>query len=215
MGDIPWDSHEKYQYFFTKLNRKSKSASRFERTRTVGKRRGTWHGQDKGKSIIHKGTGVALGYKRCFLYRNKEEPEQDRKWLLKEFYLNDAAIMKATEKYPVLEHTKDFVVCRLQRKKSADDKPQEIKDVPIEKIWQILMGIPLDDSTATETLPPPPPTEEILAQPAGVVQQSMQGENNNGGCDDNNDDDDDMGILNEDPELVAIQQRLLEELFIV
>nr|GMD21717.1 NAC domain-containing protein 78-like [Ipomoea batatas] len=182
-----WDLDEKFHYFFTQLKRKSKASSSLRFARRVGKSLGTWHGQDKGKPIIHKRTGALLGYKRSFVYRNKEEPEQDRQWLLKEFYLSDAVMKKATEMYPILEHTKDFVLCRLQRKKRAGSEAQESKDVPLETILQILLqGAADSTATAMENLPTIVekidsyyyinPKEEILAQPA-VVQQSMQGEN--------------------------------------
>nr|GMC69257.1 NAC domain-containing protein 41-like [Ipomoea batatas] len=214
---------------------------------TVGKSSGTWHGQDKGKPIIDKKTGALLGYKRSFLYQNKMEPEQDRKWLLKEFYLNDAV----TETYPKLEHTKDFVLGRLQRKKIPGTEPQEIKDVPVETIVQILLHGAADSTataTATTTLPTIeenfdnhcyinptvtvtttlPTTEEnfdnnyyinltedILAQVQ--PQPSVLGENNGGEQSlqgENNGDDMslyfDCNILNEDPEMLAMQQRWLE-----
>nr|GMD26282.1 NAC domain-containing protein 78-like [Ipomoea batatas] len=244
-----WDCNEKHQYFFTQLKRKSKTMKGSRINRTVGKSAGTWHGQDKGKPIIDKKTGALLGYKRSFLYQNKMEPEQDRQWLLKEFYLNDEAIVKATETYPKLEDTKDFVLCRLKRKKRAGGEPQEIKAVPVETIVQILLHgaadstatlptieenfdnhyyiNPTEEILATTTLPtteekfdnhyyinPIDPTEEILAQvqPQPSVlgenngEQSIQGENNG---------DDmnlyfDCNILNEDPEMLAMQQRWLE-----
>nr|GMD60676.1 NAC domain-containing protein 78-like [Ipomoea batatas] len=187
-----WDCNEKHQYFFTQLKRKSKTMKGSRIDRTVGKRPGTWHGQDKAKPIIDKKTGALLGYKRSFLYQNKLEPEQDRQWLLKEFYLNDAV----TATYPNVEHAKDFVLSRLRRKKRGDSKPQEIKDVPVETILQILLQ-----------------EEEILApvrqesvQP--ILQESVQGENNNNGGDDDMDLMFDLDILFDDPELLAIQQRL-------
>nr|GMD21718.1 NAC domain-containing protein 78-like [Ipomoea batatas] len=205
-----WDCREKYQYFFTELKRKSKSMKGSRINRTVGKRPGTWHGQDKGKPIIHKGTKALLGYKRSFVYQNKEEPEQDRQWLLKEFYLSDAVMKKATETYPIVEHTKDFVLCRLQRKKRAgSEADEESKDVAVETILQILLEGSADDNS-TETLPTTEenfdsyyyinPKEEILAQQA-VVQQSIQGENII-----------DMGLFFDgDPQLLSIQQRLMED----
>nr|GMD26281.1 NAC domain-containing protein 78-like [Ipomoea batatas] len=249
-----WDCNEKHQYFFTQLKRKSKNMKGSRIVRTVGKRPGTWHGQDKGKPIIDKKTGALLGYKRSFLYQNKLEHEQDRQWLLKEFYLNDAV----TKTYPNVENAKDFVLCRLRRKKRAgSSEPQEIKDVPVETILRILLqGAADSTATAMENLPtieekidinPTEEEEEGVLTPA--LQESMQGENNNNGADDsyycyinpteeeilapvlqepvqpalhesvqgennNNGGDDDMDlmfdldILFDDPELLAIQQRL-------
>nr|GMD21716.1 NAC domain-containing protein 78-like [Ipomoea batatas] len=248
-----WDCNEKHQYFFTQLKRKSKNMKGSRIDRTVGKRPGTWHGQDKAKPIIDKKTGALLGYKRSFLYQNKLEPEQDRQWLLKEFYLNDAV----TKTYPNVEHAKDFVLCRLRRKKRAgSSEPQEIKDVPVETILRILLqGATDSTATAMQNLPTIEekidinPTEEEEGVLTPALQESMQGENNNNGPDDsyycyinpteeeilapvlqepvqpalhesvqgennNNGSDDDMNlmfdldILFNDPELLAIQQRL-------
>nr|GMD60677.1 NAC domain-containing protein 78-like [Ipomoea batatas] len=191
----------------------------FRINRTVGKSPGTWHGQDKGKPIIDKKTGALLGYKRSFLYQNKMEPEQDRKWLLKEFYLNDAV----TETYPKLEHTKDFVLGRLQRKKIPDSTATTTLPT-IEKNFDNHCYIN-PTVTVTATLPTTEEnfdnnyyinlTEEILAQVQ--PQPSVLGENNGGEQSlqgENNGDDMslyfDCNILNEDPEMLAMQQRWLE-----
>nr|GMC66835.1 NAC domain-containing protein 41-like [Ipomoea batatas] len=167
--------------------------------RTVGKRPGTLHGQDRGKPIIDKKTGALLGYKRSFLYQNKLEPEQDRQWLLKKFYLNDVV----TGTYPNVEHTKDFVLCRLQRKKRAGSERQEIKDVPVEIILRILLEE--QDILASVLQEFVQPVLQESVQP--VLQGSVQWENNNG-ADDDMDLMFDLDILFDDPELLAIQQRL-------
>lgn len=161
-GDKPpwelfrWDlRHHKFQYFFTQLKRKATKCRgeglRFERT--VGKT-GTWHGQDKGKPVFDKEGRAVLGYKRSFVYKSKsnQERDEDGQWLLKEFYLSDELIQKGREKekYPILKERKDFVLCRLQRKKRADlgQESNNFEDVPVETILQILEG---------EILPPPQP----------------------------------------------------------
>nr|GMD24673.1 NAC domain-containing protein 78-like [Ipomoea batatas] len=216
-----WDCNEKHQYFFTQLKRKSKNMKGSRIVRMVGKRPGTWHGQDKGKPIIDKKTGALLGYKRSFLYQNKLEHEQDRQWLLKEFYLNDAI----TKTYPNVENAKDFGAAdstatamenlpTIEEKIDINPTEEEEEGVLTPALQESMQGENnnngADDSYYCYINPT---EEEILApvlqepvQPA--LHESVQGENNNNGGDDDMDLMFDLDILFDDPELLAIQQRL-------
>ncbi|XP_031100832.1 NAC domain-containing protein 96-like [Ipomoea triloba] len=128
----PWElfrcnSGEKVQYFFTQLKMKAKKSmegSRFERTvgkKVNGKRPGTWHGQDKGSPVLVNSNGALLGYKRSFLYKNENEKDHHKKWLLKEFYLCEDLIKILSEKYPTsFSQRKSFVLCALRKKEDEE-----------------------------------------------------------------------------------------------
>nr|GMD49844.1 NAC domain-containing protein [Ipomoea batatas] len=131
----PWElirygPSENMAYFFTKLKKRGKSmtARRVERTvgkKVKGKKPGNWHGQDKGKPVFDEKGKYVMGYKRCFVYKNRSEPEQDGQWLMKEFSLPETIVKKARAAYPIVEERKDFVLCRVERKKDDEDEDDE------------------------------------------------------------------------------------------
>nr|GMD55348.1 NAC domain-containing protein [Ipomoea batatas] len=153
----PWElirygPSENMAYFFTKLKKRGKSmtARRVERTvgkKVKGKKPGNWHGQDKGKPVFDEKGKYVMGYKRCFVYKNRSELEQDGQWLMKEFSLPEMIVKKARAAYPIVEERKDFVLCRVERKKDDEDEDEDDekltlekggKDLEVETTWPII-----------------------------------------------------------------------------
>nr|GMD56899.1 NAC domain-containing protein [Ipomoea batatas] len=164
----PWElirygPSENMAYFLTKLKKKGKlmTARRVERTvgkKVKGKKPGNWHGQDKGKPVFDEKGKYVMGYKRCFVYKNRTEPEQDGQWLMKEFSLPETIVKKARAKYPIVEERKDFVLCRVERKKDDEDEDDE-------KTSQIMAPSPAGDtdiiSSYLDGVPVPVPAGDM------------------------------------------------------
>ncbi|CAK9163167.1 unnamed protein product, partial [Ilex paraguariensis] len=66
--------------------------------RTVGKGKGSWKGQDKGKPIQNR-EGKVIGYKRSLRYENLGSTQHGR-WLMKEYSISSP---------------QDYVLCRIKR----------------------------------------------------------------------------------------------------
>nr|GMD51853.1 NAC domain-containing protein [Ipomoea batatas] len=157
----PWElirygPSENMAYFLTKLKKRGKSmtARRVERTvgkKVKGKKPGNWHGQDKGKPVFDEKGKYVMGYKRCFVYKNRSEPEQDGQWLMKEFSLPETIVKKARAKYPIVEERKDFVLCRVERKKDEEDEDEDDENTTLEK-----GGKDLDVETTSPIITPSP-----------------------------------------------------------
>ncbi|CAK9177781.1 unnamed protein product, partial [Ilex paraguariensis] len=81
--EIFGNNEEKCCYFFTELKKKTAKGKRF--ARTVGKGKGLWKGQDKGKPIQNR-EGKVIGYKRSLRYENVGSIQHGR-WLMKEYSL--------------------------------------------------------------------------------------------------------------------------------
>ncbi|CAK9149893.1 unnamed protein product [Ilex paraguariensis] len=94
--EIFGNSEEKCRYFFTELKKKTAKGKRF--ARTVGKGKGSWKGQDKGKPIQNR-EGKVIGYKRSLRYENLGSTQHGR-WLMKEYSISSP---------------QDYVLCRIKR----------------------------------------------------------------------------------------------------
>ncbi|CAH9134276.1 unnamed protein product [Cuscuta epithymum] len=130
-GDHP-EEGTAVKYFYSTLKRKRAAGARFERevgkpAETTGdgdddgsttrkkKRmkssRGQWHGQDSAQPVMDDGNGggaaAVMGFKRSFVYK-REKSDQNGRWLLKEYFLNEV--------FPEFAGKKDFVLCRLKKK---------------------------------------------------------------------------------------------------
>nr|GMD55347.1 NAC domain-containing protein [Ipomoea batatas] len=145
----PWElirygPSENMAYFLTKLKKKGKlmTARRVERTvgkKVNGKKPGNWHGQDKGKPVFDEKGKYVMGYKRCFVYKNRSEPEQDGQWLMKEFSLPETIVKKARAAYPIVEERKDFIMA---------PSPVETLTVADDDINSNLIGVPVEETLA-------------------------------------------------------------------
>ncbi|CAH9107570.1 unnamed protein product [Cuscuta europaea] len=115
----PWqifeNSAERILYFFTPLNKKSPGNSRY--IRRIGDGKGTWKAQDKGKPVYRSDSfdgreqKVLIGFKKSLRYENKELPEHDGRYLMKEYYFTEK--IRTGLKAPL----KDYVLCRIKRKR--------------------------------------------------------------------------------------------------
>ncbi|VFQ66625.1 unnamed protein product [Cuscuta campestris] len=110
-------------YFFTELKRKpanKRPGKRF--IRSVGK--GTWHGTSKVETIFNPERKQSLlGFKRNFTYWGDDEERKG------EFVMNEFSLPEGTAK----SDRKDFVVCRLKRKKRGpihNDNDVAAEDAP-------------------------------------------------------------------------------------
>nr|GMD05658.1 NAC domain-containing protein [Ipomoea batatas] len=170
----PWElirygPSENMTYFLTKLKKKSKSKTgcRVERTvgkKVKGKKPGNWHGQDKGKPVFDEKGKHVMGYKRCFVYKNRTEPEQDGQWLMKEFSLPETIVKKARAAYPIVEERKDFVLCRVERKKDEEDEDEDDEKTTLEKGGKDL---------EVETPSPPIITPSLSPSPSPVADDDI------------------------------------------
>nr|GMC54037.1 protein RESISTANCE TO PHYTOPHTHORA 1, chloroplastic-like [Ipomoea batatas] len=163
----PWElipPGKKMAYFLTRLKKKAKSTkgSRVQRTvgrKIMGKKSGNWHGQDTGKAVVDQDGKFLMGYKRSFVYKNKNEPEQDGQWLLKEFYLPVTIIRRARAEFRIVEEREDFVLCYIHPKKEDDDDDDDDEEDDENSLEQ--------DSTSSkdfEAVPVPIPVETSTLQ---------------------------------------------------
>nr|GLL39136.1 NAC domain-containing protein 83-like [Ipomoea trifida] len=136
----PWElirygPSENMAYFLTKLKKKGKlkTGCRVERTvgkKVKGKKPGNWHGQDK----------VA-----------------DERVLPAGDYSEESL---ARAKYPIVEERKDFVLCRLERKKDEEDEDEDDektttleqggKDLEVETTSPIITPSPVETLTVAD-----------------------------------------------------------------
>ncbi|GAU45766.1 hypothetical protein TSUD_24300 [Trifolium subterraneum] len=108
----PWEIWEQFEashsysgkdlYVFSILRKKSATSTRV--VRTIGK--GTWEGEDTGKSIFAKDTNQLLGLRKRYRFE-KSDTYQDGGWILHEYSLDKSLITNPS--------AKNYVLCRFRK----------------------------------------------------------------------------------------------------